>query len=457
LIAPHGIATKPRDDINTDKLAIKIAEKLNCRAIVNDVISRLYLDLNKVNEASKHKQFISAIESAVKTPGPTLVVWIHGIDEKNLKKEIQKLRAKKNIQCLIGHGQPGKDTANQKTVDDLIKLLKANSILANVARDSSSYCGHSDLYMNQWFRLNKYKSNDVESVQLEFKEEGIRKDEDLEEASQNIANALSGLVNLPISVETELEDLTEPEAPLVVEAFEHLKEIFQHHFHEAMLKAGQYLIDKFYGNVDDARNNKKPLLPLIKKLQANSGKAPSKTWVYDAVKLAIDEHDFKDFRTYGNLGHSQKVLLTHIGSGPRKRELVKEAVEGNYTVVKLRERIRNNKGKNPLLSNGKLLKIDELKKLEPTQLIDLKEATQIRINKLYDELNLYQKRLEKISLVINQREIVKGTEHRAKRGFRDWTEPENNINFCRMRERLYLLLCQINGLSIRPAKGRSLA
>lgn len=435
LIAPHGVATKPQDDINTDKLVIKIAERLNakgleCSTIVNDVISRLYLDFNKVNEASKHTQFISAIESAVKPPAPTLVVWIHGIGDDNLKKEIQKLRVKKNIQCLIGYGQPGKLTAKQNTVNDLIRLFDANSILANVARNDSSYCGHSDLYMNQWFRLNKYKLKDVESVQLEFKEEGIRKDEDLDEAAQNIAKALSELLNLPISVDTGLKDLTEPEDPLVVEAFEHLKKIFYRHFHKAMLEAGQYLIDKFYGSIDDARNNKKPLLPLIKKLQANSGNAPSKTWVYDAVKLAIDEHDFKDFRTYGNLGHSQKVLLTHVDSNQRKRELVEEAVEGKYTVVKLRERIREIKGKNPLLSDGNVSDIVAMKKLEPPQLNVLRTATQNRINKLYDELSLYQIRLEKISSVINQRDIIEGTDQAAKGGFRDWTEPKNNVNIC---------------------------
>ena len=36
-IAPHGVATKPRDDINTDKLTYRIAERLKCIAIVKDV------------------------------------------------------------------------------------------------------------------------------------------------------------------------------------------------------------------------------------------------------------------------------------------------------------------------------------------------------------------------------------------------------------------------------------
>jgi len=132
LIAPHGVATTPQDDINTDKLTLKIAEKLKCSAIVNDVISRLYLDFNKVNEASKHKKFISVIDNVLKAPGPTLVVWIHGIDNDNLKTEIKELKIKENVQCLIGYGrgQPNRLTAEEKTVYDMIRLFKDNSIIA---------------------------------------------------------------------------------------------------------------------------------------------------------------------------------------------------------------------------------------------------------------------------------------------------------------------------------------
>jgi len=119
-----------------------------------------------------------------------------------------------------------------------------------------------------------------------------------------------------------------------------------------------------------------------------------------------------------------------VDSGQRKRELAEEAVKGNYTVARLRERIREIKGGKSFYVAGNLTTLDELKKLEPKQLIDLKTATQNRINKLYDELNLYQKRFERISSVINQKEIFKETDQKTKGGFRDWTEPKNNINIC---------------------------
>jgi len=193
LIAPHGVATKPKDDINTDKLTFRIAERLKCSAIVNDVFKRTDLDFNDIADASTHETFIPAIRKVVDVPGRTLVICVHGIDDNNLKNEIVEMGIKKDVQCLIGYGQPDRPTAKKKTVADLIRLFGANSIIAHVARVGSNYGGNSTQYMNQWFRLNGYRLADVQSVQLEFKLDGIRRSEDLDEASQNISNALSEL------------------------------------------------------------------------------------------------------------------------------------------------------------------------------------------------------------------------------------------------------------------------
>lgn len=191
LIAPHGVATKPKDDINTDKLTHRIAEWLKCSAIINDVFKRTDLDFNDIAEASTHKTFIPAIRKVADAPNLTLVIWVHGIDDDNIKNEIVEMGVKGEVQCLIGYGQPDRPTAKKKTVDNLIRLLAANSIIAHVARVGSNYGGNSTQYMNQWFRLNGYKLPDVQSVQLEFRFKGIRRSEDLDKASRNISNALS--------------------------------------------------------------------------------------------------------------------------------------------------------------------------------------------------------------------------------------------------------------------------
>ena len=193
MIAPHGVATKPKDDINTDKLTYRIAERLKCSAIINDVFKRTDLDFNDIGDASTHNTFIPAIREVVDAPDRTLVVWVHGIDDGNLKTEMVEMGVKDDVQCLIGYGQPDRPTAEEKTIDNLISLFGVNSIIAHVARVGSNYGGNSTRYMNQWFRLNGYKLADVESVQLEFKYEGVRRFEDLNEASQNISNALTAL------------------------------------------------------------------------------------------------------------------------------------------------------------------------------------------------------------------------------------------------------------------------
>jgi hypothetical protein len=47
------------------------------------------------------------------------VVWVHGIDDDNLKRESVEMGIKDDVQCLIGCGQPDRPTAKKKTVDDL--------------------------------------------------------------------------------------------------------------------------------------------------------------------------------------------------------------------------------------------------------------------------------------------------------------------------------------------------
>jgi len=490
LIAPHGVATKPQDDINTDRLTIKIAERFNakglaCSTIVNDVVSRLYLDFNKVDEASKHKKFISAIEKAANAPDRTLVVWVHGIGENNLKKEIKKLGVKKDIQCLVGYGQPGKQTAYKKTVRDLIRFFKANSIIADAAEDGSNYCGHSSLYMNQWFRLNKCKLQDVESVQLEFKLEGIRNLKDLDEASQNIANALSKLVdlkpqdeqpakevidsgpwteeimthgktvqsdNLPVSV-----DVADSDDVLADRAYHWLADRFSQHIANFMLEAGNYIIDTFYGRDPRAafaknKTNEQPpsLNRLIEKIRQSSKSptenAPSVGWLYNAVNLAAHEAICKQkrFQTFGILGHSHKLQLLHvpklkqiekdkfeerIGTAfQEKEDLAKAAVKKNLSVREFKayinEQYPDDSGSIDLT---KLPSLSELRQREPKELLRSWNLAKRKVDEGQEMMGIYSKAIHKLGIVLAETdtnvELGKGR-------FQDWTKSKNNFNIC---------------------------
>ena len=161
-----------------------------------------------------------------------------------------------------------------------------------------------------------------------------------------------------------------------------------------MLEAGRYIIEKFYGNdYQKARENKRTadgsLRQLILLLQENSGDAPSKTWVYDAVNLAVDEHLLSDFRTYGNIGHSHKVLLTHVPDLKRKKSLVEETADKNYSVVRLRERI---KATNPNARTN--ITLDKIPNDKTLAKLGKKKLGNLR-NKLDKRILEYEKALEK--------------------------------------------------------------
>ena len=100
MIAPHGVARKPKDGINTDKLTYRIAERLKCSAIVNDVFKRTHLDFNDIADASSRNTFIPAIREVVDVSDRTLVIWVHGIDDGNLKTEMVEMGVKDDVQCI---------------------------------------------------------------------------------------------------------------------------------------------------------------------------------------------------------------------------------------------------------------------------------------------------------------------------------------------------------------------
>ena len=143
---------------------------------------------------------------------------------------------------------------------------------------------------------------------------------------------------------------------VVEQAYQHLKGIFIKHFQNAMLEVGQYLINKMYnGNYELAQRKEpggtKSLAKLYKKIQLDSqknGTAPSRTWLYDSVNLAIDHHIFENHKlssVYGRLGHSHKVNLTYATDNKIKKRLIIETDQKKYSVARLRERIREEKKK----------------------------------------------------------------------------------------------------------------
>ena len=284
--------------------------------------------------------------------------------------------------------------------------------------------------MNQWFKQSGNGFEKVQSVQLEFGFKGIRDPKNLEKKAKAISNAILQMTGTMRVFPVEKV----PDGKLVNDAFNRLKGIFVNHFQKAMLEAGEYLIKEFFeGDYERARNPRNAvkvhsLNALIKLLQENSGHAPSKTWVYDAVKLAIDEHHFKSFSVYGKLGHSHKVLLTRRLDDAIKLQLIEETVDQNYTAAELRERINE-------IKNGNKLRVDHIlthKELAPLKIKELetleKQAAE-GVVRFQEKLKLNEESLKRIKGIIAEKAKENGSDSKKGR-FRDWTKSANNINFC---------------------------
>ena len=466
LIAPHACIRdgEPKDDENTGPITEAVARQIGCSAIINTHYhkpdKKKYrkgykpkineypygfeynnLNLNVIAHAEQIPGYLGAIRTVVEAPGKTTVIWIHGADDKNaidvVSGAVYDFPADK-IHAFIGYGQgkhPGnsksksRHTADVATVERFRDALISNGMNAVLTDDNAlNYRGRSEKLMNQWFQEQKYPLDKVESIQLE-----IRKG-DFRDLHHNIEKTAGILIDT-LSHEALVPDIPEEtvaDEQLVDLAFNHLRGIFAKQIHEAMLQAGRYLVRTFFGTYENACNRKKirkqSFNRLEEKLNNGNGDAPKKTWIYDAVKLAVDDHfyDFEGgelFRAYGKLGHSQKLRLAYVRHKETKENLIREVANSKDPITDrdLRERISNakknlsNKAKNqPLASlienidvledadSKKQIGFDELLKLPDKDLAGL-EGTAKRVSKeIADQIVQMENQWEELRKAINR-------------------------------------------------------
>lgn len=213
--------------------------------------------------------------------------------------------------------------------------------------------------------------------------------------------------NLPAKTKEKDDDVTVSDE-VIEDVYEHLKEVFIKHIHSYMLESGQYIVTKFYGDYETAQKKKftqtKSMSKLIKKIQDNAaeGQAPSRTWVYDAVNLAIDNYLFEQKQLsseYGQLGYSHKMALTYAPDIKTKNALIEECIKNKYIVAKLRERITEEKTKN---KTGGILLHNDITEEELNKITDVKSLKKIKTKLKKDsealeiQLNIYKNNLEKV-------------------------------------------------------------
>jgi hypothetical protein len=411
IIAPHGVRGKMvrKDDINTDFLADAVAEELGCSAIINDSIKRSECDYNRISKATKDKRFISGIRKVLDADGSTLLVWIHGLKEKSELSE-KALMKVAELDCLIGCGQPANLSTREEAATDLETLLQKHGIRAYKTRKrAKNFRGADPDNMNQWFRQQK-EYNDlsrVQSVQLEFSMQ-LRQVESIQNTARAISKVLSSFLRLPQLKVVKLDAEKAPDEKLVSETYEYLHEVVQPHFHKAMLAAGTHIIENFFdGDFERAKNPRNATKihsfnELTRRLQGTDGHGPSKTWVYNAIKLAVDENQFKRFSVYGKLGLSHKVYLTHVKDLETKRKLIQEAVENSYTVAQTRSRIAEVQGSDPheTFSFDSIPSDDELEKVGRDELLRRKKVVLSRFDFYKNKMEHFQKYQDSITRVL---------------------------------------------------------
>lgn len=466
LVAPHGYKG---DDDNTGQLTRLLAERLNCYAIINEMYRKTSwtvikgtrvkdpvdlfcneVDLNsalQIEQAGLEKKWLGTIEKfkedILTTHSKCLVFFIHGTKDKN----VEKIDDQADVLLGVGRVKPDSEkddrpTANDETVNKLIKFLKnEGSITAVVARAAKKekddienrYAGWDRTNLNQLFtaRNKKYTDKRVGSIQLEFKYDGFRDTpENIEATAGKLTLAISKLTGVDVQL-PEIIEVTEeavilpqpveinPDGDLVEAAYSELKNIFVKHYekarYKAMRDAGRYIVRTFYD--DDYRLakdkkkavKKKTLNQLIKKLQGNSNDAPSKTWVYDAVGLAVDEHELKSFRTYGKISVSHKLKLLPVKDVEIKKQLVTETIDKNLSVRELSAKIKKINGNKPELKNlirypgklfsgdnGKCCSDESLSALKPGERAEIKKRISKETLKLQNYLDQYGTLLERL-------------------------------------------------------------
>ena len=436
LIAPHGYNDE-NDDENTGELTRRVAKQIGCYAVINEIYRKpkqnekpnkknKIINLNNITQVEKHlkKDFLDALMSykdqITEQHGNALVLWIHGAENLNVINNVPDEADFKpeDVKVLVGFGQKTDDnrfTAKKETVDNLIKLLTDNdltAILANPDKDSKKYCGWDKNNMNQLFRSDKYSDGKVQSIQLEFRKDGCRDDESVEQTAKALAEAISSVADTMTADGPQVS--LDPTDSLVEEVFQHLKNKFSKTIPNTMLESGIYLITKLYGGdyemaQKNKDNKKSSLAKLIKKIQEDTeGNCPSRTWIYNSFNLAIDQKFYSEgslASEYSRLGHSHKVKLLNVIEESDKKKLIRETVKKGYTVAKLLERIKkvNHKDEIPV---DKEIPEEQLESLDLEKLNKIKTKTVTLKNSTQKKLDIYEINLTAVNKVIEIRAKV---------------------------------------------------
>ena len=204
IVAPHGpvIDGEYQNDLRTGIIAAEIQRELACTAVINErffkpkgeikkSVENYFLDLFRIDHAAKVPEYTDRIAQTVKSSGKTVVVWVHGIADdmavSHGRTHIDQglfAGGPEKIDAFIGYGQGAdpkagetrdRPTARQETVETFRDQLTTGGMTTLLTRKAgANYRGRDSKRFNQWFVQQGYGFDEVESIQLEIKEQGFR-------------------------------------------------------------------------------------------------------------------------------------------------------------------------------------------------------------------------------------------------------------------------------------------
>jgi hypothetical protein len=347
VIAPH------REEAGTGKIARKLSKQLNCPAIINERIKRKDSDLNNFEAAVKHPDFINALNNwaEIKRTDRPLAIWLHGHG------------SLKGPQCVVGDGNPASPVANLQTVETLIEKLTEHGISCVRAMPFMiNLAAQTQDNMAQYFKRHDF---DVNSVQIEISKQlrGML----LVDFVKALNSALQ--VALQAVAESKATSNNLPKGKVSVdEAASQVIEICSGHLFEAALEVGRYFVNTLYkGDYERARDPRNNLGVLsfnrvCERVRAQGG--PSKRWLYNALKLAVNEHDYGKMAAYSKLSLSNKIELFRLDDKPvAKKALIERSAETDMTVIELRDEIREYLDTEPPLEAQEYILVDKIRRL----------------------------------------------------------------------------------------------
>jgi len=348
-VAPHGFFG---DALFSDYIAIFAAEMMAGSCLVNNKLCRCPLpapgfgdiaNLYDPLDPSPHtKAFMKKLMSAIsiirlKSGQTPLIVFLVRLDDNN----------DTSMEVTVAIGNEKHDCLSSQWSADLKEAVTSSQYPTTFFETKSPSPDDRTLFSHIFHK--QPETGPVRLVQLRIADRIVSAETivDISSFLSRVFSYITQIENKPV-LQVDPNEITsaeaEPDMHLVEEAGLKLTEIISRHYENAMLEAGNYLVQCFFGNdIERARNKKatkeKSLYQLILHLQSQKHNAPSKSWVYNAVNLAVDYSDFKNNPWYGKLLLSHKIQLLPVVNLSIKKQLMKETIENKLTISQLKERI----------------------------------------------------------------------------------------------------------------------